>query len=40
MAKKKNYWYVLVMTVEGPKYVTEVHRGALKKLCGISLRSL
>lgn len=27
MAKKKNYWYVLVMTVEGPKYVTEVHRG-------------
>ena len=22
--KKKNYWYVLVMTNEGPKFVTEV----------------
>ena len=27
MAKKKNYWYVLVMTSEGPKYVTDVHCG-------------
>ena len=24
MAKKKNYWYVLVMTNEGPKFVTSV----------------
>lgn len=25
MAKKSNYWYVLVMTNEGPKFVTEVN---------------
>ena len=23
--KKKNYWYVLVMTTAGPKFVTEVN---------------
>ena len=27
MAKKKNYWYVLVMTEEGPKFVTKVNYG-------------
>ena len=27
MAKKKNYWYVLVLTDDGPKFVTEVEYG-------------
>ena len=25
MAKKKNHWYVLVMTDEGPKFVTKIN---------------
>lgn len=25
MAKKSNYWYVLVCTDEGPKFVTKIH---------------
>ena len=25
MAKKKNFWYVLVLTNEGPKFVTKVN---------------
>lgn len=25
MAKKQNYWYVLVLTNEGPKFVTKVN---------------
>lgn len=31
MAKKKNYWYVLVMTNAGPKFVTEVDNS--QKMC-------
>jgi hypothetical protein len=31
MAKKKNYWYVLVMTNEGPKFVTEMDNS--QKMC-------
>ena len=27
MAKKKNYWYILVITDEGPKFVTNVDFG-------------
>lgn len=25
MAKKQNYWYVLVLTEEGPKFVTKIN---------------